>query len=138
MSMRGCLLRVAVDADATEAVLALGASFGLERARRADWTAPDRGPDVETLRADVSAAAGDAIEQQLDEAARFVQRHRDALRAIGVHEGVRAFFLDFVWDFPPGTPARWGRFPHVLIDACATAGLELEVSVFATRPVVPG
>ena len=131
-SMRGCVLRLVVEAPHAESVLRVGGPLGLSRAPRADFVSPGRAQLTDVLELTVSTRSGEDIDGQIVDATAMLEAHATELQLVVGHVGVRNCFLDFRWNFPARTAGRWGRFPMSLLDLCVRCGIELEVTSFST------
>ena len=81
----------------------------------------------------VNDVGGHNHEEQVQEAIRYLHAHRDALARLMNHPGV-TMLLDFGCDFPVEQLAgRYYRLPLSLLELCAQFGIEIELSVYATR-----
>jgi hypothetical protein len=72
-------------------------------------------------------------EGQVRAAAQFLQAHREVLTLLRERQEV-VMVLDFGGEFPlQAIAARSFRLPLALVEMCASLGVEIELSVYATR-----
>jgi hypothetical protein len=64
----------------------------------------------------------------------FLRENGEALTRLRTLAGRATVLLDFGYDFPTGrAAARFFRLPLPLLESCAALGVEIEISVYASR-----
>lgn len=128
-----CVIRISGPYDRISVSL-LGASLDFREAvatvrKRRLGQATER--DSATFLCVVGDADGDDVPAQIEDAIRFLTRHRAEMKELRSRDGVDLAVLDFAWDFPLDRPYLWNRFPRVLLDLCVDLDLGLDISVYA-------
>jgi len=128
-----CVIRISGPYDRIS-VSVLGASLDFSEAvatvrKRRLGQATER--DSATFLCVVGDADGDDVPAQIEDAVRFLTRHRAEMKELRSRDGVDLAVLDFAWDVPLDRSYQWNRFPRMLLDLCVDLDLDLEISVYA-------
>jgi hypothetical protein len=72
------------------------------------------------------------MRDKINDAVEFLRDNRDTLVRLASIAGIESSHLDFAWHFNGDrTPAQFATLPLELLQACASLGLEIGISVYA-------